>query len=93
MSENYDYVYDVWAELVQDACQTEDPRSKIISLLLEFESGVYNRALNDVLLNLEKSKSNRADVKMIKRLLLGTNVCSEDIKINDGEIIHFPVTS
>lgn len=92
MSDDYDYVYEVWTDLVVDACRADDPRHRVLSLLLEFESGVYNRALNDVLLNFEKDKERHADAALIRKMLLSSCVCSDDPRVEKADVIPFPVT-
>jgi len=74
MSDNsYSYVYEVWADLFFEALRTDDPRKRIISLLLEFEGGIYNRALNDMLLNFEKTGNNEEEAGRIRELLFGSH--------------------
>lgn len=90
MCNDYDYVYEVWADLVFNATQTDNPRKRIISLLLEFEGGVYNRALNDVLLSAEKNKDQKADAQSIRSMLLSTNSLPSERNINSADIIPFP---
>lgn len=94
MSDNsYGYVYEVWADLFFEALRSEDPRQRIISLLLEFEGGVYNRALNDVLLNFEKTGKNEAEAENIRELLFGSPKIEEPKteKTATADVIPFPM--
>lgn len=81
MSDNYDYVYEVWAELAIQAAQSTTPTQKIIALFLEFETGVYNSALNDVLLNLERSEQETTNANIVKKMHL-------DPRLRVGEPRH-----
>lgn len=83
MSDDYDYVYEVWAELAIEAAQSTTPTQKIIALFLEFEAGVYNSALNDVLLNIERSGKGHANSDIVKKMHLRSHICAAD-PINDS---------
>lgn len=86
-SDSFD-IYEVWADLYHHAALSSEPRQTIIALLIEFEGEVYNRALNDVLLNLEHKPKTGNDLDIVRRMWLS----SREIPVSgfQNNVLPFP---
>lgn len=69
--------FEIWADFLTAAAESDNPVEQIVAILVEFEGHVYNRALNDVQLSFEKRALPGSE--LIKKMQLSTRYVSSDI--------------